>query len=70
MVRPPRPATPDRKPASLGGIPRIERFRAMTRELACDEDPAAFKAALREIATAGPSAKYEPKKRTPKTRPP
>jgi len=37
----------------------------MAREMECDEDPAAFEAALRKIATAGPPAKYEPRKRTP-----
>ena len=53
-------------PAPLGGLPQIERFKAVARELECDEDPAAFEAALRKIATAGPPQKYEPKKRVPK----
>jgi hypothetical protein len=51
------------KPDPLDGLPQIERFKAVARELECDEDPAAFEAALRKIATAGPSQKYEPKKR-------
>jgi hypothetical protein len=51
----------------LDGLPQIERFKAVARELECDEDPAAFEAALRKIATAGPPQKYEPKKRILKT---
>jgi hypothetical protein len=50
----------------LDGLPQIERFKAVARELECDEDPAAFEAALRKIATARPPAKYEPKKRMKK----
>jgi hypothetical protein len=54
---------PARKPPDPNAKPQIERFREMARELECDEDPAVFEAALRKIATAGPPAKYEPKKR-------
>jgi hypothetical protein len=66
-ARKPRP--PDakpKKPDPLDGLPQIERFNAVAREFECDEDPAAFEAALRKIATAGPPRKYEPKKRTTK----
>lgn len=38
------------KPDPLDGLPQIERFKAVARELECDEDPAAFEAALRKIA--------------------
>jgi hypothetical protein len=57
---------PARKPPDLNAKPQIERFREMARQLECDEDPAVFEAALRKIATAGPPAKCEPKKRQPK----
>jgi hypothetical protein len=65
-----KPADPDakpKKPDPLDGLPQIERFKIVARELECDEDPAAFEAALRKIATAGPPKKYEPKKRQPKS---
>lgn len=51
------------KPDPLDGLPQIQRFKAVARELERDEDPAAFEVALRKIATAGPPRKYEPKKR-------
>ena len=35
---------------TLDGLPQIERFKAVARELECDEDPAAFEAALQRIA--------------------
>lgn len=46
---PAAPAKP-KKPDPLDGLPQIERFKAVARELECDEDPAAFEAALRQIA--------------------
>jgi hypothetical protein len=61
--KPPDPNAKLKKPDPLDGLPRIERFAAIARELECDEDPAAFEAALRKIATAGPPKKYEPNKR-------
>lgn len=61
--KPPDPNVSPKKPDPLDGLPQIERFKAVARELECDEDPAAFEAALRKIATAEPPAKYEPKKR-------
>ena len=39
-----------------------ERFKQLARELGCDEDEAAFEAALRKVATSGPAPKHEPKK--------
>lgn len=62
-----KPPDPNAKPDPLDGLPQIERFKAIARELECDEDPAAFEEALRKIATAGPPKKYEPKKRAPKS---
>jgi hypothetical protein len=56
-----------RKPPDPNAKPQIERFREMARELECDESEEAIDAVLRKIATAGPPAKYEPKKRTPNT---
>lgn len=54
----PRPA--DEKQADqLDGLPQIERFKAVAQELECDEDTAAFEAALRKIATAGPPRKQK-----------
>ena len=64
---PPDPNAKPKKADPLDGLPQIERFKAVARELECDEDEAAFEAALRKIATAGPPRKYEPKKRRPKT---
>jgi hypothetical protein len=72
-VRPPEKkwrswiATPARKPYNPDEKPQIERFREMALELGCDEDQAAFDAALRKIAAAGPPKKYEPKKARPKS---
>jgi hypothetical protein len=52
----------------LDGLSQIERFKAVAREMECDEDPAASEAALRKIATAGPPRKYDPKKRQPRAK--
>jgi hypothetical protein len=58
---PPRKSpSPNAKPDPLDGLPQIERFKAVTRELECDEDEGAFKAALGQIARYRPKA--EPKK--------
>lgn len=45
---------------------KIERFKALARELGCDKDEAAFEAALKKVAESGPAPKHEPKKRAPK----
>jgi hypothetical protein len=45
---------------------QIERFKALARELACDEDEEAFDAALKKVAESGPAAKHIPKKRLPR----
>jgi hypothetical protein len=46
---------------------QIDRFKELARELECDEDEAAFEAALKKLAESGPAPKHEPKKRGPKT---
>ena len=66
-ARKPRdPNAPGKKPDPLDGLPQIERFKAVARGLECDEDPAAFEAALRKIAMAGPAPKHMPEKRPPR----
>jgi hypothetical protein len=45
---------------------QIDRFKALARELGCDENEAAFDAALKKIAERAPLPKHEPKKRKPK----
>jgi hypothetical protein len=50
-----KPPAPNAKPDPLDGLPQIERFKAIARELECDEDEAAFKAKLGQIA------RYRPK---------
>jgi hypothetical protein len=42
---------------------QIDRFKALARELGCDEDEAAFDAALKKVAERAPLPKHEPKKR-------
>ena len=42
---------------------KIERFKALARELECDEDEAAFEAALKKVAETKPLSRHEPKKR-------
>jgi hypothetical protein len=45
-----------RKPTTTGDAPKIDRFKALARELGCDEDEAAFDAALKNVAErAGPT---------------
>ncbi len=46
---------------------QIDRFKALARELGCDEDEAAFDAALKKIAETPHQPKHEPKKRKPKS---
>jgi hypothetical protein len=62
--RKPRPA--DEKPDPLDGLPQIERFKAVARELGCDDDEATFRAKLGVIARHTPPA--EPKKSAPRKR--
>ena len=45
---------------------KIDRFKALARELGCDADETAFEAALKALATSGTVPKHEPKKRQPK----
>lgn len=47
------------------GVPQIDRFRQMARELGCDEDEEAFRAKLRTIARQ--KVKEEPVRRGLKT---
>ena len=42
---------------------KIDRFKELARESGCDEDEAAFEAALKKMAQSGPVPKHEPKKR-------
>jgi hypothetical protein len=56
---------PARKPATQDDS-QIDRFKALARELGCDEDEAAFDAALKKVAERAPLPKHEPKKRKPK----
>lgn len=48
-------AAKPKAPDPLDGLPQIERFKAVARELECDEDPAAFEAALQRIARHRPA---------------
>ena len=45
---------------------QIDRFKALARELGCEEDEAAFDAALKKVAERAPLPKHEPKQRKPK----
>jgi hypothetical protein len=45
---------------------QIDRFKKLARELGCDENEAAFEAALRKLAESPALPKHQPKKRTPK----
>ena len=42
---------------------QIDRFKELARELGCDEDEAAFDAALKRLAEVKALPKHEPKKR-------
>lgn len=55
---------PTRKSPPLDDPDQIERFKALARELECDENEEAFDVALRKLAEAGPPPKHEPKKRS------
>jgi hypothetical protein len=59
---------PARKPPEPDADSQIDRFKALARELECDEDEAAFDAALKKLAETKPLPKHEPKKRTVKPR--
>ena len=51
------------KPApTLDDEVQHQRFVEMARELDCDEDEAAFDAAVKKLADAKPLPKHEPKK--------
>jgi hypothetical protein len=45
---------------------QIDRFKALARELDCDEDEAAFEEALKKVSESPHQPKHEPKKRKPK----
>jgi hypothetical protein len=45
---------------------QIDRFKQLARELGCDENEAAFDAALQKVAASKPLPKHVPKKRQPK----
>jgi hypothetical protein len=51
------------KPPSEGDA-QIERFKALARELECDDAEAAFGEALKQIADVKALPKHEPRKRT------
>jgi hypothetical protein len=57
---------PTRKPSDTDDPAKVERFKALARELGCDEDEERFEAALKKLAGSGPVPKHEPKKRAPK----
>ena len=50
-------------PANASDSDQIDRFKEVARELGCDEDEAAFDAALKKVAEAPAQPKHEPKKR-------
>jgi hypothetical protein len=60
-----KPPDPNAKPDPFDGLPQIERFKAMARELGCDEDEDAFKAKLGQVMRHRP--KVEPRKQPKKT---
>jgi hypothetical protein len=43
---------------------QIDRFKELARELGCDEDEAAFDAAVKKLSESKPLPKHEPKKRS------
>jgi hypothetical protein len=64
----PRNATGTKaKPEAVDDPAKIERFKALARELGCDESEEAFDAVLGRLATSGPVPKHEPKKRQRKS---
>jgi hypothetical protein len=58
--KPPPPNAKPKKTDPLDGLSQIERFKAMARELGCDEDEEAFKAKLAQVMRHRP--KVEPRK--------
>jgi hypothetical protein len=50
----------------VSDAPQIDRFKALARELGCDEDEAVFETALKKVAEAPHPPKHEPKKRKPR----
>jgi hypothetical protein len=52
----PDPNAKPKKPGPLDGLPQIERFKAVARDLEWDEDSAAFEAALQRIARHKPAS--------------
>ena len=56
----------DRVSADHDNASQIDRFKDMARELGCDEDEAAFDAALKKLAEVKGLPKHEPKKRSHK----
>lgn len=46
-----------------------DRFKALARELGCDEDEAAFDRALSKVAKSDPIPKHVPKKRKKEEKP-
>ncbi len=54
-------AAVDNKPVSEQA--RIDRFKELASELGCDEDEAAFEAALKKVAERASLPKHEPKQR-------
>jgi len=56
---------PASKPATQDET-QIDRFKALARELGCDEDEAVFDAAVKKVAEAPHQPKHEPKKRKAK----
>jgi hypothetical protein len=55
-----------KRPESVDSQLQIDRFKELARELGCDEDEAAFAAAVKKLSESKPLPKHEPKKRTPK----
>jgi hypothetical protein len=60
------PEMPYEKTETVADQTQIDRFKELARELGCDEDEAAFEAALKKVAEAAQPPKYEPKKRAQK----
>jgi hypothetical protein len=54
---------PARKTAGPASESQFDRFKELARELGCDDNEAAFDAALRKLADVKAIPKHEPKKR-------
>jgi hypothetical protein len=59
--KPHDPNAKTKKPDPLDGLPQAERFRIVAEELGCDDDEAAFRAKLGQIARYRPEPKKMPK---------